>query len=189
MEGALRFYMKKRGTEEFYVSYSIDGGTSWTKTFSDTTENYSTGNLGWVSVSINVPLGSTYIFKMVGKGNRQSALGDIYIDQLTFKEVPPTPELSLIYSSINYMPQLLGETTENTRFNMGTNSGSADLVVNSILVANSDFTVALSEEIDNNTIAPGVTVDLDTLCPPSSFGLQKTTAIIYPTSDTSAHTI
>ena len=189
VEGALRFYMKKRGTEEFYVSYSTDAGTSWTKTFSDTTENYSTGNLGWVSVSINVPLGSTYIFKMVGKGNRQSALGDIYIDRLTFEEVPPTPELSLIYSSINYMPQLLGETTENTRFNVGTNSGSADLVVNSISVANSDFTVALSAEITNNTITPGGNVDLDMLWSPSSFGFRKTHAIIYHNADTSPDTV
>ena len=189
VEGALRFYMKKRGTEEFYVSYSTDDGSSWTKAFSDTTENYSTGNLGWASVSINVPLGATYIFKMVGKGNRQSAFGDIYVDQLTFEEVPPTPELSLTYSSIGYMPQLLGESTENTRFNIGTNSGSAALVVDSISVANSDFSVSISAEISNNTIAPGGEVDLDMLWTPSSFGLRKTNAIIYHNADTSPDTI
>ena len=30
VEGALRFYMKKRGTEEFYVSYSTNEGATWT---------------------------------------------------------------------------------------------------------------------------------------------------------------
>ena len=189
VEGALRFYMKKRGTEEFYVSYSTDSGSSWTKAFSDTTENYSTGNLGWVSVSINVPLGATYIFKMVGKGNRQSVLGDIYVDQLTFEEVPPTPELSLTYSSIGYMPQLLGETTENTRFSVGTNTGSAALVIDSIAVANSDFSISLSAEISNSTIAPGSELDLDMIWSPSSFGLRKTNAIIYHNADTSPDTI
>ena len=189
VEGALRFYMKKRGTEEFYVSHSTDNGNSWTKAFSDTTENYSTGIIGWVSVSINVPLGATYIFKMVGKGNRQSVAGDIYVDQLSFVEVPPTPELSLIYSSIGYMPQILGETTGNTRFNVGTNSGSAALVIDSISTANADFSVLLSAEITNNTIEPGGNVDLDMLWSPSVFGLKKTNAIIYHNADTSPDTI
>ena len=189
VEGALRFYMKKRGTEEFYVSYSTNEGATWTKAYSDTTENYSTGNIGWVNVSINVPLGATYIFKMVGKGNRQSVAGDIYVDQLTFVEVPPTPELSLIYSSIEYMPQVIGETTNNTRFNVGINSGSAALVVDSISVANADFSVSLSVDIVNNTIAPGENVDLDLEWSPSDFGLRKTNAIIYHNAVTSPDTI
>ena len=189
VEGALRFYMKKRGTEEFYVSYSTDGGASWVKTYSDTTENYSTGVVGWVSVSINVPLGSTYTFKMVGRGNRQSVAGDIYVDQLSFVEVPPTPELSLTYSSLGYMPQTIGETTGNTRFNIGTNSGSAALVIDSISTGNSDFSVALSVEITNNTIEPGGDVDVDMLWAPSSFGLKQTNAIIYHNADTSPDTI
>ena len=189
VEGALRFYMKKRGTEEFYVSYSTNEGATWTKAYSDTTENYSTGNIGWVNVSINVPLGATYIFKMVGKGNRQSVAGDIYVDQLTFVEVPPTPELSLIYSSIEYMPQVIGETTNNTRFNVGINSGSAALVVDSISVANADFSVSLSVDIVNNTIAPGENVDLDLEWSPSDFGLRKTNAIIHHNAVTSPDTI
>ena len=71
--------------------------------------------------------------------------------------MPPTPELSLIYSSIEYMPQVIGETTNNTRFNVGINSGSAALVVDSIS-ANADFSVSLSVDIVNNTIAPGETL-------------------------------
>ena len=189
VEGAMRFYMKKRGTEEFYVSYSTDGGASWVKTYTDTTENYSTGVIGWVNVSINVPLGFTYIFKMVGKGNRQSVAGDVYVDQVSFVEVPPTPELLLTYSSIGYMPQTIGRSTGNTRFNVGINSGSAALVVDSVSTENNDFTISLSAEIVNNTIDPGGNVDLDMLWTPSSFGLKKTNAIIYHNADTSPDTI
>ena len=126
---------------------------------------------------------------MVGKGNRQSVAGDIYVDQLTFVEVTPTPELSLIYSSIEYMPQVIGETTNNTRFNVGINSGSATLVVDSISVANADFSVSLSVDIVNNTIAPGENVDLDLEWSPSDFGLRKTNAIIHHNAATSPDTI
>jgi hypothetical protein len=100
IEGALRFYMKKRGTEEFYVAYSIDDGASWTKAHSDTTENYGSGFFGWIYVSVEVPLGGTYLFKLVGQANGQSVFSDIYVDEISFVEVPPTPELLLTNSNV-----------------------------------------------------------------------------------------
>jgi len=189
VEGALRFYMKKRGTEEFYVAYSSDSGTTWTKEYSDTTENYGSGSSGWKSISIEVPLGGTYIFKMVGRANHQSVLGDVFVDEISFVEVPPTPELSLTYSAVGFMPQVIADSTISTAFTVGFNSGSAALVVDSIVTDNEDFSVMLTTMSSGNSVAPGGNVDLDLVWSPTSFGLTKTNAVVYHNADTSPDTI
>ena len=189
VEGALRFYMKKLGTEEFYVSYSNDGGLTWTKEYSDTTENYISGPTGWKIVSVEVPVGDTYIFKFVGRANMESLFGDVFIDEISFVEVPPTPELSLNYSAIGFMPQVIGDSTTNTAYTVGFNSGSNILAVDSIITANEDFSVALTTMATGDSVAPGGNVDLDFIWSPTTFGLAKTNAVIYHNADTSPDTI
>ena len=189
VEGALRFYMKKLGTEEFYVSYSNDGGLTWTKEYSDTTENYTSGSVGWKIVSVEVPVGDTYIFKFVGRANMQSLFGDVFIDEISFVEVPPTPELSLTYSAIGFMPQIIGDSTTNTAHTVGFNSGSDILAVDSIVTANEDFSVVLTTMATGDSVAPGGNVDLDIIWSPTTFGFSKTNAILYHNADTSPDTI
>ena len=189
VEGALRFYMKKLGTEEFYVSYSNDNGASWTKHYSDTTENYITGLYGWKNVSIVVPVGETYIFKFVGRAKRENNLGDVFVDEISFVEVPPTPELSLTYSAIEFMPQVIGDSTTSTAFTAGFNSGSATLVVDSIVTDNEDFSAVLTTMSTGDSVLLGGNVDLDIVWSPTSFGLAKTNAVFFHNADTSPDTI
>jgi len=189
VEGALRFYMKKRGTEEFYVAYSTDDGASWTKAHSDTTENYGSGLFGWIYVSVEVPLGGTYLFKLVGQANGQSVFSDIYVDEISFVEVPPTPELFLTNSNVVFMPQAIGYSTTNTALTVGLNSGSAILVVENVITDNEDFSANLTTMSSSSSVMPGGSVDLDLVWSPSTFGHSKTSAVIYHNADTSPDTI
>ena len=189
VEGALRFYMKKRGTEEFYVSYSSDDGSTWTKAHSDTTENFGSGSFGWIYVSVEVPVGGTYLFKLVGRSNGQSVFSDVYVDEISFVEVPPTPELFLTYSNVVFMPQAIGHSTTSTALSVGLNSGSATLVVDSVVTDNEDFSVTLTTMSTVNSVMPGGNIDLDLVWSPGSFGLSKASTIIYHNADTSPDTI
>jgi len=189
IEGALRFYMKKRGTEEFYVAYSSDDGATWTKAHSDTTENYGSGFFGWIYVSVEVPLGGTYLFKLVGRSNGQSVFSDVYVDEISFVEVPPTPELLLTYSNVVFMPQVIGYSTTSTALPVGLNSGSAVLVVDSVVTDNEAFSATLTTMSTSTDFVPGGSVDLDLVWSPGSFGLNKANAIIYHNADTSPDTV
>ena len=189
VEGALRFYMKKRGTEEFYVSHSTDDGATWTKAHSDTTENYGSGLFGWIYVSVEVPLGDTYLFKLVGQANGQSVFSDVYVDEISFVEVPPTPELLLTHSNVLFMPQAIGYNTTNTAFTVGLNSGSAVLAVDSVVTDNEDFSANLTAMSSSSSVTPGGRVDLDIVWSPSAFGLSKANAVIYHNADTSPDTV
>ena len=189
VEGALRFYMKKRGTEEFYVAYSSDDGVTWTKAYSDTTENYGSGFYGWIYVSVEVPVGGTYLFKFVGRSNGQSVFSDVFVDEISFVEVPPTPELFLTHSTIVFMPQVIGYSTTSTAFSVGLNSGSATLVVDSVVTDNEDFSATLTTLSTGSSVVPGGNVDLDLVWSPTSFGLTKTNAVVFHNADTSPDTI
>jgi len=189
IEGALRFYMKKRGTEEFYVAYSGDDGATWTKAHSDTTENFGSGSFGWIYVSVEVPLGGTYLFKLVGRSNGQSVFSDVYVDEISFVEVPPTPELLLTSSNVVFMPQAIGYSTTSTALSVGLNSGSATLVMDSVVTDNEDFSATLTTTPNSNSVMPGGSVDLDLVWSPGSFGLSKASTIIYHNADTSPDTI
>ena len=116
-------------------------------------------------------------------------MGDVFLDEITFVEVPPTPELSLTYSAVGFMPQVIGDSTSSRALTVGLNSGSATLVVDSIVTSNADFSVTLTEMASGSSIEPGGNVDLDLVWSPTSFGLAKTNSVIFHNADTSPDTI
>jgi hypothetical protein len=187
---SFKFYYKKRGTKAFRVEYSSDQGASWTTGFTTTAENYQSGSGGWDLVTINVPVGSTYIFKFVGEASGSSTTGDVYIDEVSMVEVPPTPSFDLTYSSVTFFPAEIGDIVSDTTFTVGTNTGSGDLIVDSIVVTNSDFMVSLAASIaSGDTIFGGGSIDIDYSWIPTTFGWDVSDVIFYTNAATSPDTM
>ena len=80
-------------------------------------------------------------------------------------------------------------STSSRALTVGLNSGSATLVVDSIVTSNADFSVTLTEMASGSSIEPGGNVDLDLVWSPTSFGLAKTNSVIFHNADTSPDTI
>ena len=129
------------------------------------------------------------MFKFVGRSNGQSVFSNVFVDEISFVEVPPTPELFLTHSTIVFMPQVIGYSTTSIAFPVGLNSGSATLVVDSVVTDNEDFSATLTTLSTGSSVVPGGNVDLDLVWSPTSFGLTKTNAVVFHNADTSPDTI
>lgn len=109
----------------------------------------------------------------------------VYIDDVEVELIPPTPTLSLSYSSLTFSPVTIGSTASASAFTVGTNTGAGDLVISSVTSSNSDFSATPVA----TTISGNGSVQMNLSWTPTTFGMKSSNIIIAHNGSTSPDTI